>query len=175
MVAGCTDTRSQRTSSAPRPTCCASRKALSTPACTAWPRKAGCARSGVRRRRTARRASTPSPRRAGSSSRSRKRAGRGCAAAWGVYSDTPEPSHSGGPPMSWLARLRNVFRADEVSEEIEREMAFHLAERTDELVAAGASPEAARREAERRFGSDLLQRDNTRDRDVLVWLQALLR
>src|SRR6266536_3408872 len=81
---------------------------------------------------------------------------------------------AGGPPMSWLARLRNVFRADEVSEEIEREMAFHLAERTDELVAAGASPEAARREAERRFGSDLLQRDNTRDRDVLVWLETLL-
>ncbi|PYQ46675.1 MAG: hypothetical protein DMF77_00055 [Acidobacteria bacterium] len=76
--------------------------------------------------------------------------------------------------MSWLARLRNVFRADEVSEEIEREMAFHLAERTDELIAAGASPEAARREAERRFGSDLLQRDNTRDRDVLVWLETLL-
>jgi putative ABC transport system permease protein len=76
--------------------------------------------------------------------------------------------------MSWLTRLRNVFRADKLSREIEREMAFHLAERTDELVAAGASPEAARREAERRFGSELLQRDNTRDRDVLVWLETLL-
>ena len=76
--------------------------------------------------------------------------------------------------MSWLARLRNVFRADEVSKEIEREMAFHLAERTDDLVGAGASPEVARREAERRFGSDLGQRDSTRDRDVLVWLETLL-
>jgi putative ABC transport system permease protein len=76
--------------------------------------------------------------------------------------------------MSWLARLRNVFRADEVSKEIEREMAFHVAERTDELIAAGATPKAARREAERRFGSDLGQRDNTRDRDVLVWLETLL-
>jgi predicted permease len=76
--------------------------------------------------------------------------------------------------MSWLARLRNVFRADEVSEEIEREMAFHLAERTDDLVAAGATPEAARREAERRFGSDLVQREITRERDVLVWLETLL-
>jgi predicted permease len=76
--------------------------------------------------------------------------------------------------MSWLARLRNVFRADEVSDEIKREMAFHLAERTDELVAAGATPEAARREAERRFGSDLGQRDLTRERDLLVWLETLL-
>jgi predicted permease len=76
--------------------------------------------------------------------------------------------------MSWLARLRNVFRADEVSDEIDREMAFHLAERTDELLAAGASPEAARREARRRFGNDLLQKEDTRERDVLVWLETLL-
>jgi predicted permease len=76
--------------------------------------------------------------------------------------------------MSWFARLRNVFRTDEVSDEIEREMAFHLAERTDDLVAAGASPESARREAERRFGSDLVQREMTRERDVLVWLETLL-
>ncbi|PYQ04632.1 MAG: hypothetical protein DMF82_10195 [Acidobacteria bacterium] len=76
--------------------------------------------------------------------------------------------------MSWLARLRNVFRPDAVSDEIDREMDFHLAERTDELVAAGASPETAGREARRRFGRYALQRENTRDRDVLVWLETLL-
>ena len=76
--------------------------------------------------------------------------------------------------MSWLARLRNVFRPDEVSDEIDREMAFHVAERTDELVAAGASPEAARRQARRRFGSYALQSENTRERDVIVWLETLL-
>jgi predicted permease len=76
--------------------------------------------------------------------------------------------------MSWLKRLRNVFRSDEVSDEIEREMAFHLAERADELVAAGDSPEGARREAERRFGRYLVQKENTRDRDVVVWLETLL-
>jgi predicted permease len=76
--------------------------------------------------------------------------------------------------MSWLARLRNVFRRDAVSDEIDREMAFHLAERTDELVAAGASPETARREARRRFGSGALQKENTLDRDVLVGLETLL-
>src|SRR6266508_6647074 len=76
--------------------------------------------------------------------------------------------------MSWLARLRNVLRADRVSAEIDREMAFHLAERIDELVAAGASPVEARREARRRFGSYALQKENTRERDVLVWLETLL-
>jgi predicted permease len=76
--------------------------------------------------------------------------------------------------MSWLARLRNVFRTDRVSDEIEREMSFHLAERADELVAAGATPAEAEREARRRFGSYLLQKENTRERDVLVWLESLL-
>jgi predicted permease len=76
--------------------------------------------------------------------------------------------------MSWLARLRNVFRPDQVSDEIDREMAFHLAERADELVAAGASPEAARREARRRFGSYALQRENTLELDILGWLETLL-
>jgi len=76
--------------------------------------------------------------------------------------------------MSWFARLRNVFRPDAVSDEIEREMAFHVGERTDELVAAGATPEAARHEARRRFGSCTLQKENTRDRDVLVGLETLL-
>ena len=46
--------------------------------------------------------------------------------------------------MSWLARLVNVFRAGKVSDDIDRELEFHLAERADELTAAGASPEAAR-------------------------------
>ena len=76
--------------------------------------------------------------------------------------------------MSWLTRLRNVFRADEVSTEIQREMAFHVAERMDELIQSGATPEAARREAERRFGNDLVQRQITREGDVLVWLETLL-
>ena len=76
--------------------------------------------------------------------------------------------------MSWLARLRNVFRADRVSDEIDREMAFHLTERADELVAGGASPAEARCEAERRFGRYLAQRETTRERDLLVWLETLL-
>jgi len=75
--------------------------------------------------------------------------------------------------MSWLTRLRNVFRPEQVSDEIEREMAFHLAERADELVAAGTSPEAAGREARRRFGRYLVQKENTRERDVLVGLETL--
>jgi predicted permease len=76
--------------------------------------------------------------------------------------------------MSWLARLVNVFRAGKVSDDIDRELEFHLAERADELTAAGASPEAARLEARRRLGNYTMQHENIRERDLLVWLESFL-
>ena len=74
--------------------------------------------------------------------------------------------------MSWVARLINVFRARKISDDIDRELEFHLAERADELTAAGAPPDAARREARRRLGNYSIQRENTRERDLLVWLES---
>jgi predicted permease len=75
--------------------------------------------------------------------------------------------------MAWLARFLNVFRSKKVSDEIEREVAFHLAERTDDLVAGGMSPAAASREARRRFGNPTLQMERTRERDVAVRVETL--
>ena len=76
--------------------------------------------------------------------------------------------------MSWLTRLVNVFRAGKVSDDIDRELAFHVAERADELIAAGASPEAARLEARRRLGHHLTQRDNVREHDLIVWVESFV-
>jgi hypothetical protein len=75
---------------------------------------------------------------------------------------------------SLFARFRNVLRSRRISEEIDRELAFHLAERVDDLVAAGMSPDRAEHEARRRFGSYALQAEDTRDRDVIVWLETLV-
>ena len=76
--------------------------------------------------------------------------------------------------MSWLVRLVNVFRADRVSDEIDRETKFHLGERTDDLIADGLPKDAARREARRRFGSVALASETTRERDLFVWLETFL-
>ena len=76
--------------------------------------------------------------------------------------------------MSILTRLRNVFRTDRISDEIDREMNFHLAERTDDLIAEGVPEDAARREARRRFGSVALNSETTRERDLFVWLETFL-
>ena len=75
--------------------------------------------------------------------------------------------------MSWLARIRNVFRSNALSRDIDREMAFHLAERADQLAASGMTPEDARREAQRRFGNYGLLKERTRERDLATWLDSL--
>src|SRR4051812_605802 len=55
--------------------------------------------------------------------------------------------------MPLLTRLRNTFRSGRVADDIDRELAFHLAKREDELVSEGLT----RAEARRRFGNYTLQ------------------
>ena len=75
--------------------------------------------------------------------------------------------------MGWYRRFINVMRPNRVSAEIEREMAFHMAERADDLMATGMSEGDARREARRRFGNTGIQKERTRDTDVLTWLESI--
>jgi len=75
--------------------------------------------------------------------------------------------------MSWSRRLWNVFRGERVSAEMTREMAFHMEERADALVAQGYTREQAEREARRRFGNEVALRERTRDADLLGWLDTL--
>jgi putative ABC transport system permease protein len=76
--------------------------------------------------------------------------------------------------MAWYHRLRNTMRSERLSSELDRELEFHLAERTDELVAGGMAEEEARREARLRFGNPAVQKERTRDRDTLPWLESLV-
>ncbi|HEX2204967.1 MAG TPA: ABC transporter permease [Longimicrobium sp.] len=75
--------------------------------------------------------------------------------------------------MAWYHRLRNTMRPEGLSSELDRELEFHLAERVDELVAGGMTEEEARREARLRFGNPAVQKERTRDRDILPWLESL--
>jgi putative ABC transport system permease protein len=76
--------------------------------------------------------------------------------------------------MSWIRRLRNAFRSEDVSDAIDREMAYHISRRTEDLVAAGMSPGAARARARNRFGDIGKHSDETRDRDVIGWFATLV-
>ena len=75
--------------------------------------------------------------------------------------------------MSWYHRFINVLRSTRVSADIDREMAFHIAERADDLMARGMSEADARREARRQFGNRTVQKERTRDADVMTWLESL--
>ena len=75
--------------------------------------------------------------------------------------------------MGWYRRFTNLLRSNRVSVDIDREMAFHMNELADDLMASGMSEPDARREARRRFGNPSMQKERTRDADILTWLESL--
>jgi putative ABC transport system permease protein len=77
--------------------------------------------------------------------------------------------------MAWHHRFANVLRPGRVQRELDRELAFHIAERADELQSGGMSEDAARRAAHRQFGNYMAQIENTRDADTSAWFDAFAR
>ena len=75
--------------------------------------------------------------------------------------------------MSWLQRLRGTVIRSGVERSTREEMRFHLDELVDEHVRRGLAPDAARREALKRFGSVALASERTRDVDTFRWLSDL--
>jgi len=77
--------------------------------------------------------------------------------------------------MSWAGRIRNALRPGRVSREIDRELAFHLTEKIEELQAAGLSETEAVRRAERQIGNLTYQSERTQDVDINQRVEAALR
>ena len=77
--------------------------------------------------------------------------------------------------MSWLRRVVNTLRSSRTRREIDREIAFHLREREDDLRASGVSTEEARRWARYQFGNPLVQHERTQDVDIARCLDTSLR
>jgi len=75
-----------------------------------------------------------------------------------------------------LGRLWRTLRPGRAGRRIDRELAFHLEQRAEDLVRhQGLHPDEARRQARRRFGNVPLQAERTRDADVALWLDAAMR
>lgn len=75
--------------------------------------------------------------------------------------------------MSWLMRLRNVFRPGPLAQEIDEEIRFHIEMRAREYAAEGLSAREAEAKARRVVGNALLLRERTRDADLWVGLDIL--
>ena len=65
--------------------------------------------------------------------------------------------------MGWYKRVRNLTRRDQIDRDIERELAFHLAERVDEYIGAGMCRSEAVRKARRQMGNYTIHKEGMRD------------
>ena len=77
--------------------------------------------------------------------------------------------------MSWTGRLRNLFGQQNLERQIDDELAFHIAERVDELVAEGLTPAEARRQALLQFGSYTRRKEDIREIDLFSRLETVIR
>ncbi len=77
--------------------------------------------------------------------------------------------------MGWLNRLANVFRRPTLDAEIDEELRFHLDATVDDNLAAGMTPDQARRDALRRLGGRTGLRERTRDANLLVGVEQFLQ
>src|SRR3954469_2430993 len=73
--------------------------------------------------------------------------------------------------MGLYSRLRNIIRREQSRIELDDELAFHIAERVDALVASGLSEDQAKQLAMRQFGGYHSSRERTWDVDTIVWLE----
>lgn len=74
--------------------------------------------------------------------------------------------------MPWHSRLRNVFRREQLSDDLDTELSFHVEETIDRLIAEGLSEPEARWQAKRLLGNYSVQKEKTRDMDIAVWFEA---
>ena len=77
--------------------------------------------------------------------------------------------------MAWYRQLWNVLRPNRLQRDLQKELAFHVTERAEELQHSGMSEAEAERAALRQFGNLTTQVERTRDMDIPEYLEATLR
>lgn len=77
--------------------------------------------------------------------------------------------------MSIFHRISNLFSRAEVDREIDDELRSHIEMRVEDNIAAGMSPEEARRDAQLRFGNPAAMRERTVEKDAALRLDNIWR
>ena len=75
--------------------------------------------------------------------------------------------------MALLRRIRNLFSRVEIEREIDAELKAHIDMRTEDNIAAGMTPEQARREALIRFGNPAATKERVASMDVLLVIESI--
>jgi len=74
--------------------------------------------------------------------------------------------------MAWIGRLRGLWKRERRDVELDEELRYHLDRRVTDSVSAGMTPREAREAAQKSFGNFTLQKERTRDMDILGWLES---
>jgi predicted permease len=77
--------------------------------------------------------------------------------------------------MSWFNRFSNLFRRENVGEELDEEVQFHLDARTRDNLNAGMSAEAAQLDARRRFGNPTLAKERAHEMNIVISIETIGR
>jgi hypothetical protein len=77
--------------------------------------------------------------------------------------------------MSWFNRFSNLFRRENVDEELDEELQFHLDARTRDNLNAGMNAEAAQHDARRRFGNATLAKERAHEMNVVISIETIRR
>ncbi len=72
--------------------------------------------------------------------------------------------------MGWIRRLGATLRRSNDADPFDEEARFHIEQRIAEYLRDGMTPDQARREAQRRFGSVTRARERSREANTLPWL-----
>jgi putative ABC transport system permease protein len=75
--------------------------------------------------------------------------------------------------MSILRRITNLFQRSKLEQEIEAELRSHIEMRTADNIAAGMSPEEARRDALLRFGNRAVLKERVTAADAQMFLDSV--
>src|SRR5437667_12179104 len=68
-----------------------------------------------------------------------------------------------------------MLRRERLDHDLDEELRSHIEMRAADNLAAGMSPEAARYEAQKRFGNTALLKEDTRNTDIVGWLHVAAR
>jgi predicted permease len=77
--------------------------------------------------------------------------------------------------MALLKRLRGLWKRDRMDDELADELRSHLEMRAAENIQAGMSTQEALHNAQKRFGNFNLQRQRTREMDIVSWLESFIQ
>src|ERR1700735_2906547 len=77
--------------------------------------------------------------------------------------------------MSWFKRFSNLFRRENLDNDLDEEVQFHLDARTRDNLNAGMNAEAAQLDARRRFGNPTLAKERAHEMNIVISIETIGR